>query len=340
MAKAVANCRCSVCGKTFDVVSYKRNRAEADRFVEWAEGYITECRECERAEEHARALEESEGMPELAGSEKQVKWAIDIRARLTREVEDGRFNSKHLAICWKSVVASKTDARFWIDNRNTSVNTIVGVLLREEPEIFEQADEAAECVKTDVYAELDRIAESAAKDGKQDVVSQIEQVRRYYVDNFARESVTPIAILKCKLSGSLSARAQVKASLEAGRVWDSEQRKWVRPADAHAAEATSGDVTLYDIDDHIKGSEFAEMVDGGVIIHAYMDKEGNLLPTDAHPSDAQDMSEYIRFADLGLPDDCTAEEAYAAMDTRINGYYRSALHHFAQRVNAQRSRKS
>ena len=166
MAKAVATCKCSVCGKEFDVVSYKRNRAEADRFVEWAEGYITECRECERAEEHARALDESGGMPELAGSEKQVKWAIDIRARLTREVEDGRFSSKHLAICWKSVVVSKTDARFWIDNRNTSVSTIVGVLLREEPEIFEQADEAAECVKTDVYAELDRIAESAAKDGK------------------------------------------------------------------------------------------------------------------------------------------------------------------------------
>ena len=85
MAKAVATCKCSVCGKEFDVVSYKRNRAEADRFVEWAEGYITECRECERAEEHARALEESEGMPELAGSEKQVKWALTsapaLRAR-------------------------------------------------------------------------------------------------------------------------------------------------------------------------------------------------------------------------------------------------------------------
>lgn len=62
MAKAVATCKCSVCGKEFDVVSYKRNRAEADRFVEWAEGYITECRECERAEEHARALDESGGM--------------------------------------------------------------------------------------------------------------------------------------------------------------------------------------------------------------------------------------------------------------------------------------
>ena len=114
MAKAIATCKCEKCGKEFIVTAFKNSRREADNFVDWAERNITECNECKK-----EAVEDNG--PELTGSEKQISWAKDIRANLVNATKAfaAKADNKELAesfIAW--VVAGKTDARFWIDNRN------------------------------------------------------------------------------------------------------------------------------------------------------------------------------------------------------------------------------
>ena len=46
MAKAIAVCVCEKCGQTFEKKVVKRNRAEADKWEEWASEHITLCPEC------------------------------------------------------------------------------------------------------------------------------------------------------------------------------------------------------------------------------------------------------------------------------------------------------
>ena len=86
MARATATCTCSVCGRTFEVSTVRRNGREADSWAEWAERAYTTCPECEQKEREAKAAElakqaQADGLPELVGSPKQITWAEQIRAR-------------------------------------------------------------------------------------------------------------------------------------------------------------------------------------------------------------------------------------------------------------------
>lgn len=61
-------------------------------------------------------------MPALTGSEKQVAWANDLRGRALRALESTTPYAtsqpqKDIVSKIKQNIASKTDARFWIDNR-------------------------------------------------------------------------------------------------------------------------------------------------------------------------------------------------------------------------------
>lgn len=124
MAKAVANCVCSICGKPFEVTAYRSNRASANEFESWAESAITTCRDCERAaqdqavREHAVEL----GLPALTGSEKQIKWAMSIRGEFLRDVErwaaifgDDLEGADKFKAQVKLVIDAKTASRWWID---------------------------------------------------------------------------------------------------------------------------------------------------------------------------------------------------------------------------------
>ena len=83
---AKAQCHCAVCGNDFEIKVKRRNREEATSFEEWAAKNITVCRGCEqkirKQENHKRALENSDGLPALEGTEKQIAWAFDIRLRM------------------------------------------------------------------------------------------------------------------------------------------------------------------------------------------------------------------------------------------------------------------
>ncbi len=97
MAKASVMVTCSVCGKTYTATKTCYNRREADNWESWVvnqnDHFCTECyaekmrvkREQERASEAEKNAKLAEkctiSLPELVGSEKQVKWANDIRTK-------------------------------------------------------------------------------------------------------------------------------------------------------------------------------------------------------------------------------------------------------------------
>lgn len=107
MAVAKVICTCDTCGKEFE---YRRkglaNRAAADSFEEWAKDHINECPDCRAKrkleEAKAQAVEDAKlvenydiTLPELKGSEKQIKWATDIRAKFLAEtIKDKIYDVK------------------------------------------------------------------------------------------------------------------------------------------------------------------------------------------------------------------------------------------------------
>ncbi len=61
-------------------------------------------------------------LPELEGSEKQIKWAEDIRQRLIADNEDNEANST------LKTALTVTSAKWWIETRNLdSVRFVIAV---------------------------------------------------------------------------------------------------------------------------------------------------------------------------------------------------------------------
>jgi hypothetical protein len=126
MAQARIEIICTECGCKFTHRKNCCNRDAATRYEEWAAENITICPECyvkqKRAEERAaldaktaEATKAIEGMTlsELTGSEKQIAWATDIRARAAATCKAAGGNEKF----WE-LFNSKTEAKWWIDNRD------------------------------------------------------------------------------------------------------------------------------------------------------------------------------------------------------------------------------
>lgn len=176
MAKATATCTCKKCGKTFIRETIRRNRSEADSWVEWAEKTFDICPECEYEENRKAAEElakkaESSGMPELIGTEKQVVWAEQIRADIVKKIDDiyqlslkqldaiddpkikeeAKDSIERLEIL-KNVVCGQAYARWWIDHRSSDLREIAR-------EMMEKIDEAMAEKKTETIVEEKREAE-------------------------------------------------------------------------------------------------------------------------------------------------------------------------------------
>lgn len=125
------------CGHTGTVNLYGPNK-ERERKISWLESRCL-CKECEEAENAKRRAEEKAqlGLPELEGSEKQVKWADDLRHEfytaamdLKTKMEMALLQQHHprhdeaiqithdYARDVGIVMHEAKDARFWIDNRH------------------------------------------------------------------------------------------------------------------------------------------------------------------------------------------------------------------------------
>lgn len=115
------------CGHEREYQLYGKIR-ERDGKMAWLASQ--ECPECRRKAEEAAAKKATEGMelPELEGSEKQVKWANTIRGQFinaTRTYNEtcafGRANPRIDVDKALSIIASVKTARFFIDNRDMDV---------------------------------------------------------------------------------------------------------------------------------------------------------------------------------------------------------------------------
>lgn len=149
MAKAVATCKCKICGTTFEKVAVKRNTREADSWKSWAERTFDICPACEDRqyeEKAARLAEEAKasGMPELTGSPKQIAWAEQIRAGKMKEI--GEYLEQAKVACDAETLKriehvlgyirqNMAKASWWIDNRNLGP----AILIRNN---FREAEEA------------------------------------------------------------------------------------------------------------------------------------------------------------------------------------------------------
>lgn len=116
---------------------------DRENYISWAEEQL--CPNCQRKIYHNEALADAEtnGYPQLEGSEKQVAWAVDLRYTFVKNIENDiiekrgrivRFSEENdeeknarLAKFDKSLsefkdvlnslLANKTNAKYWIDNR-------------------------------------------------------------------------------------------------------------------------------------------------------------------------------------------------------------------------------
>ena len=147
---------CKVCGKTYSVQMYGKMKDREWKVANWM-GSCEECLGLRRQEELESAQEASKemGLPDLAGTEKQIAWATKIRAELVANQERGyhrytwreRDENNRLRDGYKPlsqqeieavdrIVANKVSAGWWIDQRDeeTFYQAIVSVAESMKPE--------------------------------------------------------------------------------------------------------------------------------------------------------------------------------------------------------------
>ena len=117
------------CGHTGKVI-ITGSKAERERKREWYENQALcpECykkqKEAEREAQHQEALKKTVGLPELTGTEKQIKWAVDIRAQALEKWEKCKEANipedpapEFVKFVEDEIFAGKTEAKWWIENR-------------------------------------------------------------------------------------------------------------------------------------------------------------------------------------------------------------------------------
>ena len=104
MARASVHLTCQKCGKEFTHIKYYLHNSQSrESYEKWAKETIDTCPDCWKAEQEAKKLAEREkqiaesaksasgcpwALPALEGSEKQIKWATDIRNNLIAQLVD------------------------------------------------------------------------------------------------------------------------------------------------------------------------------------------------------------------------------------------------------------
>lgn len=146
---------CPTCEETYTVNLTGPHRDRKWRLENW-DWTCDECREKARQEENQKAAEANiaAGLPPLTGSEKQVAWAETIRKQKIatldeaiqhREMSDRVDKDRFFAAV--ESLKNKSEARWWIDNRDTHVDRLMKIeydktekpLPPEEKQIAEEA---------------------------------------------------------------------------------------------------------------------------------------------------------------------------------------------------------
>lgn len=138
-----------ICGHSEEVQIYGTNvHGEREKKAEWLAS--RPCFDCRKAEELAQAenYEKFRGLSaDMAGTEKQVKWARCIRVKRCKEFENGFPDRDEMSDKQKERVkngikafikfANTKDARFWIDTRDELKRQFFENIKREVLAIFE-----------------------------------------------------------------------------------------------------------------------------------------------------------------------------------------------------------
>lgn len=141
MAMASVKLICKACGNEFEWRKKCYNRRDAESSEAWARDNITLCPECAaQARREAEAAELAEAvkglsveLPDnLTGSEKQIAWAKDIRAKYALMIQrvyiDKAYDDLRVYIIrvLDVIIAENPSAKWWIDHRDELKNTISG----------------------------------------------------------------------------------------------------------------------------------------------------------------------------------------------------------------------
>ena len=144
MAKARVKLVCVKCGQEFWAEKTCYNRSEANNWEEYMERVGGTCKECwikekeaereaKKAEFSRAAAEGAQGLPfelpALTGSEKQVKWANDLRNGVIATLNNHKIKWEEFLETAKTDEEVKAEldrimnpsAKWWIDNRRTRV---------------------------------------------------------------------------------------------------------------------------------------------------------------------------------------------------------------------------
>ena len=222
MAVATAHCHCKECGCDFVCTRNGLSRTDAQSFESWASANIDICSAClkrlKAEEASAKAAEELGKGPELTGSEKQVQWALNIRAKargMYQSLNKGWLTEKgkiKYARLWDYVCSTKTTARWWIDHREigqspSSAQDVLRGCIGECDEYTARQDRAAELVSAEALPAVDE-AMLRPEDGNGKAAVEIDANENFVGAEYERDDDF-IAAVK-----------------EAGMRWDRGARKW------------------------------------------------------------------------------------------------------------------
>lgn len=208
MAKAVAHCTCSICGKEFTKSSQQRNRQAADRWELWAVEYYDECSDCyndriarerEKASKQAAVEAAEMELPDLEGSEKQVAWAVKIRkafidameselveltekmSRLKAKGSDRLRNAEasyeKISRTYEHILEEKTSASWWIDRRYDSARSIINSNADQVHEYIEDDCKAA----NDAIEEATLVPENCTSSGAATIILKEKLISVFYL---------------------------------------------------------------------------------------------------------------------------------------------------------------
>ena len=198
MAKAIAYCTCSACGREFTKETVKSNSREARSWESWAEGHFTECPECEAVrikkmhdEENAKAsaAADAAGLPELLGSPKQIAWGTTIRQKMLdymqeymeehakryddpADIAELHYAEAKVAMCRRRMLAI-TNASWFINNRRCTCFEQVALELKradhagfkKESQQIRESFEAEQAMLEQAQIEEAKKAEEAESTG-------------------------------------------------------------------------------------------------------------------------------------------------------------------------------
>jgi len=188
---------CEKCGQKYSRPTYTATSPKSTKEY-WREkcdtefGLCTECYKKEQEEKRQKAISEA-GLPELAGSEKQVDWAVKIRFEKYQESERYVKNLKPKGVEAYERLFGTTEAKFWIDNRNMAFADLLKMV--------------AAMVPADVEAEIKADEEKESK-AKMQVLQPEKPIDETPVEIKVTESVVSVVSKKdnkiievCKNSG-------------------------------------------------------------------------------------------------------------------------------------------